>query len=176
MARNPVVLRRMVLPDDLERVAALAVRDDQLPFVGRMSDILRDHGDRPGVDFHVIAARDDDAGDDAADTGTVVGFFLTDRGVGSAAPYAADGDLGLGKFFVDRRRQGRGHGTAAARQLRTYVRGAYPQFRALVLTVNCKNPGAARVYRNAGFRGSERDLYLGGSAGPQYVMRMPLED
>lgn len=43
----------------------------------------------------------------------------------------------------------------------------------MVLTVNARNPAARAVYLAGGFADTG-ELYLGGPAGPQHVMRLPL--
>ena len=51
------------------------------------------------------------------------------------------------------------------------VRRDFPDARSLVLTVNVRNPAARAVYLGGGFvDGGEQ--YLGGSAGPQHVLRL----
>jgi RimJ/RimL family protein N-acetyltransferase len=53
------------------------------------------------------------------------------------------------------------------------VRRDFPRARTLVLTVNVRNPAARAVYVRGGFVDAG-ELYLGGSAGPQHVLRLHL--
>jgi GNAT superfamily N-acetyltransferase len=75
----------------------------------------------------------------------------------------------LRAFYIDRDRQGRGYGRAAARLLPALAREVVPAARWLYLTVNEKNPAAVRAYTAGGFADVGR--YLGGSHGPQRIMR-----
>ncbi|GAA1642206.1 GNAT family N-acetyltransferase [Georgenia ruanii] len=76
----------------------------------------------------------------------------------------------LRAFYIDHAQQRRGYGRAAVRLLPDLVREVVPAARWLYLTVNEKNPAAVRAYAAAGLEDVGR--YLGGSHGPQRVMRM----
>ncbi|GAM64435.1 histone acetyltransferase HPA2 [Vibrio ishigakensis] len=55
-------------------------------------------------------------------------------------------------------------------QLPRFLQETYSDYHAVYLTVNCKNPAAFQCYLKAGFVDTE-ELYLGGDAGPQHVMK-----
>ncbi|MFD1505310.1 GNAT family N-acetyltransferase [Georgenia yuyongxinii] len=76
----------------------------------------------------------------------------------------------LRAFYIDARHQYRGHGRTAARLLPGLVRQVVPAARWLYLTVNEANPAGIRAYAAGGFTDVGR--YLGGSLGPQRVMRV----
>lgn len=76
----------------------------------------------------------------------------------------------LRAFYIDARHQYRGHGRAAARLLPGLVREVVPGARWLYLTVNEANPAGLRAYAAGGFTDVGR--YLGGSLGPQRIMRV----
>jgi GNAT superfamily N-acetyltransferase len=76
----------------------------------------------------------------------------------------------LRAFYIDARHQYRGHGRAAARLLPELVAQVVPAARWLYLTVNEENPAGIRAYAAGGFTDVGR--YLGGSLGPQRVMRV----
>jgi RimJ/RimL family protein N-acetyltransferase len=72
-------------------------------------------------------------------------------------------------FIVDESLQGQGIGSAAAHACIDLARTIDPEAEYLQLTVNLRNPGARHVYEKAGFV-THDELYLGGPAGPQYIM------
>ena len=147
---------------DRARVAHLAVHPEQVRFSGTVAEAF--DTPQPDVDFHAILAAD-----------TPVGFFKIDRGYPAAHGFAEPGDLGLRAVIVDAARQGKGIGTAAMRALPAYLRGLYPQARRLWLTVNLQNPAAIASYRKAGFQDTGA-IWPHGAAGPQHIMRLPLQD
>ncbi len=105
--------------------------------------------------------------------GAVVGFLVIDRGYPAAHPFARSGEHGLRSVLIDAARQGQGLGTAAMAGLRGLMGRDYPGVPGLVLTVNAANPAARAVYLKAGFTDTG-ELWLGGRAGPQHVLRMDL--
>lgn len=105
--------------------------------------------------------------------GVVVGMCTLDWGPRSRR-YAADDEIGLHGVLVDRRHRGHGHGVAALRALPAVVVAQHPSARAIALTVNVRNTTAIAAYRAAGFARTG-ELFLGGEAGPQHVMRRSLE-
>lgn len=136
-----------------EAVLATAPRPEQEVFSGRAAQTLP-------------VAEADSARHPYAMTldGVVVGFFVLDTG--TRAP-----DLLLRGFYVDAGAQGRGVGTAAVRELAALVARDFPAVGSLVLTVNVRNAAARAVYLAGGFvDGGE--LFLGGPAGPQHVLRL----
>jgi len=102
--------------------------------------------------------------------GTPVAFLILDETPPPADPSA---DLLLRGFFVDAAAQGRGVATRAVAALPEVVRRDFPAARSVVLTVNVRNPAARAVYVRGGFV-EVGGLYLGGSAGPQHVLRLEL--
>lgn len=108
--------------------------------------------------------------------GEVVGMFKLDRTYADAPrhDFAQAGDLGLRGVLVDAGHQGKGIGRALLAALPDLVRNGYPQARRLVLTVNCQNHAARKAYLSAGWQ-DYGTLYLGGDAGPQHVLMLPLE-
>ncbi|MCC5853331.1 MAG: GNAT family N-acetyltransferase, partial [Alkalimonas sp.] len=99
----------------------------------------------------------------------LVGFFLLDTGYSQQHNFAKQSDLGLRCFFVDQQAQGQGIASAVLHQLPGYCRQHFPGFKRLVLTVNCRNQPAARLYQKHGFVDSGQ-LYRGGPAGPQHIL------
>jgi RimJ/RimL family protein N-acetyltransferase len=142
-----------------EAVLRLAPRPEQEEFSGRADQTLplaeRDPARQPYV---------------LVEDGAPVAFLVLDETPSPADPSA---DLLLRGFFVDAAAQGRGVATRAVSALPGVVRRDLPAARSIVLTVNVRNPAARAVYVRGGFvdRG---ELYLGGSAGPQHVLRLEL--
>ncbi|GAA3736142.1 GNAT superfamily N-acetyltransferase [Spinactinospora alkalitolerans] len=103
-----------------------------------------------------------------------VGFGIVDRlGVlGEIADDPARAVL-LRAFYIDPQWQGQGVGRAACAALDSLVRGIAPEATEVLLTVNEGNPAAVRAYLAGGFAHTGR-RYLGGDAGPQYVLRRPV--
>lgn len=102
--------------------------------------------------------------------GAPVAFLVLDETPSEADPSP---DLLLRGFFVDAAAQGRGVATRAVAALPDVVRRDFPAARSVVLTVNVRNPAARAVYVRGGFVDAG-ELYLGGSAGPQHVLRLEL--
>lgn len=98
------------------------------------------------------------------------GFFVLDR---TPSPADSAADLVLRSFFVDRAYQRRGVGGRALAALPELVDRELPGAQSVVLTVNVRNLVARRLYLRHGFTDTDR-LYLGGSAGPQHVLRLAL--
>ena len=147
-------------PDRRAAACALAVAPEQVVFSGHAADFI-DSPD-PQMDSHVILA-----------DGAVVGFFRIDLNYAPRHDFAKPGDLGLRSVIVDRAHQGRGIGSAMIRALPAYLADRYPGATDLYLTVNLRNPGARKSYLNGGFTDTGAH-YLGGDAGPQHIMHMPL--
>ena len=101
--------------------------------------------------------------------GEPVAFLILDETPSAADPSA---DLLLRGFFVDAAAQRRGAATRAVAALPDVVRRDFPTARSVVLTVNVRNPVARAVYVRGGF--VDAGVYLGGSAGPQSVLRLAL--
>ena len=148
-----------VTPQLRDAVLALAPRPEQEPYSGRADQTLPFAESQPTQTPYVITER-----------GRAVGFFVLDT---AASPADASSDLVLRAFFVDAAAQGRGLAKAAVGLLPALVRADFPDVRRVVLTVNVRNPAARTVYLSGGFA-DDGELYLGGSAGPQHVLRLDL--
>jgi RimJ/RimL family protein N-acetyltransferase len=150
-----------VPPSGVLREAALrlAPHPEQEEFSGRADQTLplaeRDPARHPYV---------------LVEDGTAVAFLVLDQTPTDADPTA---DLLLRGFLVDAAAQGRGVATRAVAALPDVVRRDFPSARSVVLTVNVRNPVARSVYVRGGFVDAG-ELYLGGSAGPQHVLRLEL--
>jgi ribosomal protein S18 acetylase RimI-like enzyme len=160
-ARAPVTLAA-VTPQLRAAVLALAPHPTQERFSGRAAQTLP------------LAERDPHrlpvavlAGDEP------VGFFVLDDGPGLVSLASDPRAIALRAFYIDRRHQGRGAGSAALRALPAFVRAHWPQATSVVLTVNVTNPPAIRTYQRAGFRDTGR-MDLRGSEGPQHVLELDL--
>ncbi|CAA9340453.1 MAG: hypothetical protein AVDCRST_MAG16-1784 [uncultured Frankineae bacterium] len=140
-------------------VLRLAPRPEQEEFSGRAEQTLPLAERDPAR--HPYAVLED---------GRPVAFFILDETPPEADPSA---DLLLRGFLVDAAAQGRGVATSAVALLPGAVRRDFPAARSVVLTVNVRNPAARAVYLRGGFA-DVGPRYLGGSAGPQHVMRLDL--
>lgn len=145
-------------PARLDRLAALR----QLPgqYAGDGAEMILD--DTPGISFHEIRRGD-----------RVVGCFKLDPLFHQRHDFARADSIGLRGVLVDAAAQGSGIGRLALAQLRDYVRARFPRAREVVLTVNHLNPGARALYLASGFRDEGED-FLGGTRGPQHIMRLSL--
>lgn len=142
-----------------EAVLALAPRAEHELFSGRADQTLPVAEAEPQRTPYAIV-----------ENGRPVGFFVLDLAPSEADPSA---DLVLRAFFVDAAAQGRGVAKAAAREVPSLVRRDFPAVRTVLLTVNVRNPAARAVYLAGGFR-DRGELYLGGPAGPQHLLRLDL--
>ncbi|EAR07680.1 GNAT family N-acetyltransferase [Reinekea blandensis] len=147
-------------PDDRDALLNLAVHDEQIPFVGHMADLLAANS----ATRHPFVLETN---------GTLVGFFHIDTGYADEYDFAHAGDVGLRAFLIDHRHQGNGFGRQTMTHLPRLMQTHFPHAKRLVLTVNCKNPTAYQLYCRNGFI-DDGELYHGGAAGPQHVLRMPL--
>ena len=145
---------------DIDRVAHIKLRDDQLVFAGTVTDAVNTP---PTMDLHEIR-KDDHA----------IGLFRIDRAYSESYNFAGPNDLGLRGVILDAREQGKGSGKAAMQALHGYVGAAYPQAQNLYLTVNFRNPAAYAVYGKAGFV-DEGGVWPHGDAGPQHIMKLALQ-
>lgn len=148
-------------PDEFECIQKLSVGDDQIHYVGTVQRLL----DKAcGTSHYHIILHDDQ----------IVGFFNIDTVYDQTYEFTVPGELGLRAFFIDKRYQGKGLGKASAKVLKNYLAEAYSDHPSIALTVNCKNPGAYKAYLHGGFTDTG-ELYHGGKAGPQHIMRMPID-
>lgn len=143
-----------------DQLMGLSVAEEQLPYVGKVEDLLL--GMVEGWTYNVICFKDE-----------VVGFFNIDKLYSNRYEFATEEEIGFRAFFIDKRYQGKGIGSKAMKQLREYVSNNYPGWKNLVLTVNCRNEVAYKLYTKYGFE-DNGELYHGGKAGPQHVLRMRL--
>ena len=147
-------------PEDKPEVLKLSVTEVQKPYVRTIQAILDDS--TPQRDCHVLEVAEE-----------IVGFFIIDRAYAEQYDFCEMGNLGFRAYFIDQHRQGKGYGKASIYGLRDYLKTEYPAYPAVVLTVNCRNEKAHQLYLEGGFiDGGE--LYHGGAAGPQHIMRMSL--
>lgn len=149
-----------VAASEFGRVAHIAVHPDQVRFSGTVRQAF-DRREK-GVDFHAIRLGD-----------RSVGFFKIDRNYSENHWFARAGEPGLRAFMIDKDHQGLGIASGAVRAFSEYLPAQYPEISSLVLTVNMANPVAVRVYRGGGFVDTG-EIWEGGMAGPQLVMRLPL--
>ncbi len=153
-------IRRM-RDDDRDDVLQLGVSEEQLPFVGTLENVLASL--TPYKDCHVIEA-----------DGQIVGFFIIDRNYPNQYEFADPTHIGFRAYLIDHRQQGKGYGKASMRALKEYLQTEYPTYPAVVLTVNCRNEIARKIYLQAGFV-DHGELYHGGKAGPQHILAMSLQ-
>jgi RimJ/RimL family protein N-acetyltransferase len=146
--------------NDMAKVSRLSVSKEQLPFVGTIEEILSSKSD--DCDCHLVTSNND-----------VMGFLIADTTYHQRYDFAKEDEVGVRGFFIDEKHQGKGYGKAAVTLLGNHFRLTYPTRSSIVLTVNCKNSAAYNCYQGAGFK-DNGDLYLGGTAGPQNIMRLKL--
>ncbi len=139
----------------------LGVTAQQLEFVGSLDEILGMLSDT--VHPHVVVHKDQ-----------VVGFFLLDICYWYEHAFCPKNGLGLRAYFIAQQFQGLGYGAQALDELVNYARYAYKRKSAVYLTVNCRNDLAKACYLKSGFVDTD-ELYMGGSIGPQHIMRRSIE-
>ena len=146
--------------NDMANVSRLSVSKEQLPFVGTIEEIMSSKSD--GCDCHLVTSNND-----------VIGFLIADTTYSQRYDFAKQDEVGVRGFFIDENHQGKGYGKAAVTLPGNYFKSTYPTRSGIVLTVNCKNPAAYNCYKAADFK-DNGDMYLGGAAGPQNIMRLKL--
>ncbi|MCW8331026.1 GNAT family N-acetyltransferase [Photobacterium sp. SDRW27] len=151
---------------DRHALCELAVAGSQSDFVLPISETLQNQ--QSSEDFHVICL------EDAGLNSQIIGFFILDHAFATYPEFSKLGELGLRSYFIDSRFQGAGYGGQSCRLLKQYVVEHYPSVTNLVLTVNLRNTRAIALYLACGFLDSQK-LYLGGPAGPQQILYLPLE-
>lgn len=154
-----ILLRRMEKPDETV-VRRLAMKEEQNRYVSPIKKMLDKL--EPGEECHLLEVDKE-----------IVGFFIIDGNYWQKYEFSERGEIGLLGYFVDAKHQGKGLGKAGVKALKGYLESSYPTAKAVVLTVNCKNPRAIRSYLTGGFEDTGQKYY-GGRAGPQYIMRMRL--
>ncbi|ANO32802.1 acetyltransferase [Vibrio breoganii] len=138
-------------------VKDIQLSDESVRFASTADDFLLDGSDT--THLHVIKHH-----------GLVVGFFKLDTAYASTYSFCSKNSIGLRTLALDQRQQGKGLGTKSVEALGDYLANHYQSYDFVYLTVNCKNPAAVACYRKGGFEDTG-ELYLGGEAGPQHVMR-----
>ncbi len=151
---------RKIKVSDLPRVQKLQVNEDQIEYVGTIQSVMA--GAPESSHFHVVL-----------DDNRIVGFFNIDTAYPETYSFSVPGELGLRAFFIDVEFQGRGYGKSAVKLLPPYLSKHYSSYESICLTVNCKNPSAYKCYISGGFFDID-ELYHGGEAGPQNVLRLKL--
>ena len=147
--------------DDADRYADIRLSKYQEVFGGRPADAFASITDK----IKLFGIEED---------GRPVGLFRLQFDY-DTHDFARPGEVGIRFFLVNQADQGRGIAGAALALLPALVREIEPGAPSLALTVNVRNPGAKRAYEKAGFV-DLKELYLGGAAGPQHIMRMNFED
>ena len=141
----------------LEFVKSIQLADEQVKFAGTAKEFLLD--DSGTTHLHVIKFNND-----------VVGFFKLDTAYPASYEFCPKGCIGLRAFAIDKNQQGKGLGVGAVKALFLYLKAEYASYHSIYLTVNCKNPIAFSCYEKGGFE-LINEKYLGGAAGPQFIMR-----
>ncbi len=158
--RQKLLKIRKIVNKDYILLKDITVSEDQQRFIGTINDILENI---PATShYHVI--EDDEE---------IVGIFNLDTAYSVNYDFTMENELGLRAFIIDQKKQNRGYGKAAVMALKGYIKKEYPGHSSVSLTVNCKNPNAYRCYLSGGFQNTG-ELYNGGLAGPQYIMRMKI--
>lgn len=145
----------------LHRLAALRIAPGQQDFVEDGARMIRDQ--TPGLSFHEVRRG-----------GAAVGMFKLDPLYFQRHDFAAPDQIGMRGVLIDADHQGQGLGALMLAALPAHVRAEYPRAQQVVLTVNLRNTRALAAYLAAGFR-DEGDLYLGGTHGPQHILRLDLK-
>lgn len=145
---------------DHDLVRHIEVAPEQVVYCGTVNMAFA--SEEAEVDFYAIRK-----------AGRCLGFFKIDLKYPRTYGFARPGDLGLRALMVDHPHQGRGIGRGALRLLPDMLKARYPGALALVLTVDIRNQVAVRTYLSCGFQDTG-EIFAGGLAGAQYVMRLPL--
>ncbi|MDD7908845.1 MULTISPECIES: GNAT family N-acetyltransferase [Pseudovibrio] len=153
-----MVVVRHLEKTDLDELFAVSVTEEQLKFVGTTQEIVEAAPDTSHL--HVIVDGD-----------KIVGMFNLDTAYPNTYDFAKTGELGFRAFLIGHEYQGRGLAKKAMEALRKHLEAHYAKHGSIVLTVNCKNPVAYRLYLATGFEDTG-ELYHGGAAGPQHILRM----
>lgn len=140
----------------IEPVSTIQLSREQVAFASTAKDFLLDRCDT--THLHVIK-----------NNNVIVGFFKLDIAYPTCHDFCPVGSLGLKSFALDKNQQGKGLGTKAVKALSPYLKINYANYHLIYLTVNCKNIIAFNCYQKGGFEYSN-NKYLGGAAGPQFIM------
>jgi GNAT superfamily N-acetyltransferase len=149
-------------PCHLQQLNDFEVAPEQLLFVETLQIVLSNVSDF--CHAHVVVADN-----------VVVGLFLIDTEYAENYDFCSTNSIGLRSFFIASQHQGKGFAKQAIAALTPYLQVNYPQYAYIYLTVNCKNPAAYHCYISAHFDDTGA-TYLGGSAGPQHIMRAKITE
>jgi len=138
-------------------VLDIVLAEDQIKFAGTAVEFIADSS--ANIHRHVIKL-----------DSVVVGFFKIDTDYPAQFDFCTEDSIGLRAFAIDLGQQGRGVGAASVQALLPYLKTFYSSYDEIYLTVNCKNPAARACYLKGGFTDTDKH-YLGGLAGPQYIMQ-----
>lgn len=141
----------------INEVKSIELMEEQIQFAGTAQDFLQDKDE--SVLLYITKS-----------DGHVVGFFKIDTAYPTTYEFCPSGSVGLRAFAIDKKQQGKGLGTRAVKALLAFYQGQINGDSNIYLTVNCKNPAARVCYLKSGFEDTG-ELYLGGPAGPQHIMR-----
>lgn len=136
-----------ITADNWRTALALSVDPQQQRFVAEYAPIalvaLAKAYVRPGGRLWLPYALEDD--------GRLVGFV-------QLAHDSDPSEVWLYHFFIDRRFQGQGRGTAALGAALNHIRATRPDCRRVCLTVHPDNHAAQRLYHAAGFRATGAEI------------------
>ena len=155
--RDIMVTIERLTEAQIESVKKVKLAAEQVKFAGTAEEFLQDGSET--THLHIIKLNNE-----------VVGFFKLDIVYSESYKFCPESGIGLRAFVLDKNQQGRGLGTRAVKALFPYLKEHYSSFEFIYLTVNLKNPGAIACYEKGGFEKTD-ELYLGGAAGPQHIMR-----
>ena len=155
--RDIMVTIERLTEAQIELVKQVKLAEEQVKFAGTAEEFLQDGSET--THLHIIKLDNE-----------VVGFFKLDTAYRDSYEFCSESGIGLRAFALDKNQQGKGLGTRAVKALFPYLKEHYSSFEFIYLTVNLKNPGAIACYEKGGFEKTD-ELYLGGAAGPQHIMR-----
>ncbi|WP_226643569.1 GNAT family N-acetyltransferase [Microbulbifer variabilis] len=141
-------------------VLRISLPPDQLQYVCTPESFISDRSDT--THLYLIKMGDE-----------IIGFFKVDLAYSTSYSFCPEDGLGLRAFAIDMACQGRGIGVLSVNSIVDYLAKAYSNYATVYLTVNCNNLKAIRCYKKCDFLDTG-DLYLGGTAGPQHVLRRSL--
>ena len=141
----------------IDTIRKVSIKDEQLRFACTADEFLQDGSET--THLHVIKQGN-----------LIIGFFKLDIAYSASYPFCPADGIGFRTFVIDQAQQGKGLGTIAVKSLFDYLKISYSSFTSVYLTVNFENPAARACYLKGGFE-DIGEQYLGGSAGPQQIMR-----
>lgn len=152
-----MVLIERLTESYIESVLKVTLSEEQVKFSCTSENFLSRDNDT--IHLHVIKFNDE-----------VVGFFKIDIAYSSNYEFCPENGIGLRAFAIDINQQSKGLGSKAVQALFSYLTENYAAYESIYLTANCKNVSAFACYQKSGFHYTG-EKYLGGSAGPQYIMQ-----